>query len=115
MIVPPQARPLVTNLLPETVAKYFTRDVVDVELLAEDEVPEIEQRAEELRARSPAGFPSWRRTLSSTCRRLKSNGIQKEGERFRVSGSGAFLFDVLGKSVVKIHRHFWQKLSCISA
>lgn len=35
-----------TNLLPETVAKYFTRDVVDVELLAEDEVPEIEQRAE---------------------------------------------------------------------
>ena len=46
MIAPPQARPLVTNLLPETVAKYFTRDVVDVELLAEDEVPEIEQRAE---------------------------------------------------------------------
>ena len=46
MIVPPQVRPLVTNLLPETVAKYFTRDVVDVELLAEDEVPEIEQRAE---------------------------------------------------------------------
>ena len=45
MIVPPQARPLVTNLLPETVAKYFTRDVVDVELLAEYEVPEIEQRA----------------------------------------------------------------------
>ena len=46
MIVPLQAKPLVTNLLPEIVAKYFTRDVVDVELLAEDEVPEIEQRAE---------------------------------------------------------------------
>ena len=55
MIVPLQAKPLVTNLLPEIVAKYFTRDVVDVELLAEDEVPEIEQRAEELRARTESG------------------------------------------------------------
>lgn len=36
--------------LPATVAKYFTRDVVDVELLAEKETPEIEQRADELRA-----------------------------------------------------------------
>ena len=36
--------------VPRTVAKYFTRDVVDVELLAEKETPEIEQRADELRA-----------------------------------------------------------------
>ncbi len=36
--------------VPETVAKYFTRNVVDIELLAEAEIPEIEQRAEELRA-----------------------------------------------------------------
>lgn len=36
--------------VPETVAKYFTRNIVDVELLAEAEVPEVEERAEALRA-----------------------------------------------------------------
>ena len=36
--------------VPETVAKYFTRNVVDVELTAEAEVPAVEQRADELRA-----------------------------------------------------------------
>lgn len=36
--------------VPETVAKYFTRDVVEIELTTEAEVPEVEQRAEELRA-----------------------------------------------------------------
>lgn len=36
--------------VPGTVAKYFIRDVVDIELTAEDEVPEIEQREESLRA-----------------------------------------------------------------
>ena len=36
--------------VPGTVAKYFVRDVVDVELTAEAKVPAVEQRAEELRA-----------------------------------------------------------------
>lgn len=36
--------------VPGTVAKYFIRDVVDIELTAEDEVPKVEQRAESLRA-----------------------------------------------------------------
>ena len=36
--------------MPETVAKYFTRDVVDIELTAEAEAPEVEQRDEALRA-----------------------------------------------------------------
>ena len=36
--------------VPGTVAKYFVRDVVDVELTAEAEVPAVEQRADELRA-----------------------------------------------------------------
>ena len=36
--------------VPGTVAKYFIRDVVDIELTAEDEVPEIKQRDEALRA-----------------------------------------------------------------
>lgn len=35
---------------PGTVAKYFIRDVVDIELTAEETVPEIEQRDEALRA-----------------------------------------------------------------
>jgi hypothetical protein len=30
--------------IPETVAKYFTRDVVDVELLASDDVPAVDER-----------------------------------------------------------------------
>ena len=36
--------------VPGTVAKYFIRDVVDIELTAEESVPEIEQRSEALRA-----------------------------------------------------------------
>jgi DMSO/TMAO reductase YedYZ molybdopterin-dependent catalytic subunit len=36
--------------IPETVAKYFTRDVVDIELLAAEEVPAIDSRADEYRA-----------------------------------------------------------------
>ena len=36
--------------VPETVAKYFTRNVVDIELTAEAEVPAVEQRDESLRA-----------------------------------------------------------------
>lgn len=36
--------------VPETVAKYFTRDVVDIELLAEEEEPQVEQRDAMLRA-----------------------------------------------------------------
>ena len=36
--------------VPETDAKYFTRDVVDIELTAEAEAPEVEQRDEALRA-----------------------------------------------------------------
>lgn len=36
--------------VPETVAKYFTRDVVDIELSAQAEAPAVDQRAEELRA-----------------------------------------------------------------
>ncbi len=36
--------------VPETVAKYFTRDVVDIELSAQAEAPRVDQRAEELRA-----------------------------------------------------------------
>lgn len=43
--------PSVTQFwVPETVAKYFTRDVVDVELLNLAEVPEVEARAEQYRA-----------------------------------------------------------------
>ena len=36
--------------VPETVAKYFTRNVVDIELTAEAELPAVEQRDESLRA-----------------------------------------------------------------
>ena len=36
--------------VPETVAKYFTRSVVDVELMALEEVPKVESRAQEFRA-----------------------------------------------------------------
>ena len=36
--------------IPETVAKYFTRDVVDIELSKEEVLPEVEQRDEKLRA-----------------------------------------------------------------
>ena len=36
--------------VPETVAKYFTRDVVDIELLASAEVPAVDDRDEEYRA-----------------------------------------------------------------
>lgn len=36
--------------VPETVAKYFTRDVVDIELLANDEVPQVDSRAEQYQA-----------------------------------------------------------------
>ena len=36
--------------VPRTVAKYFTRDVVDIELTAEAETPEVAQRDEALRA-----------------------------------------------------------------
>ncbi len=36
--------------IPETVAKYFTRDVVDIELLATDEVPQVDTRADQYRA-----------------------------------------------------------------
>ena len=36
--------------VPRTVAKYFTRDVVDIELLAEEETPAVEGREKALRA-----------------------------------------------------------------
>ena len=36
--------------VPETVAKYFTRNVVDIELLKEENVPEVEARDEALQA-----------------------------------------------------------------
>lgn len=46
-----QELPAGTQLwIPETVAKYFTRDVVDIELSRSEEVPEVEARSEELRA-----------------------------------------------------------------
>lgn len=89
MIVPPQARPLVTNLLPETVAKYFTRDVVDVELLAEDEVPEIEQRAEELRARGVR--PGFQAGVESCLRRAGDSNLteyKKKGNAFGFQARG---------------------------
>lgn len=36
--------------VPETVAKYFTRDVVDIDLIHVDDLAEIEQRDDALRA-----------------------------------------------------------------
>lgn len=46
-----EAVPSGTQLwVPETVAKYFTRDVVDIDLLAEAEEPQVEQRDSALRA-----------------------------------------------------------------
>lgn len=36
--------------IPETVAKYFTRDVVDIELLASDDVPAVDGRDDQYRA-----------------------------------------------------------------
>lgn len=35
---------------PETVAKYFTRDVIEIELLANEDVPTVDQRDDALRA-----------------------------------------------------------------
>lgn len=89
MIVPPQARPLVTNLLPETVAKYFTRDVVDVELLAEDEAPEIEQRAEELRAHGVR--PGFQAGVEPCLRRAGDSNLteyKKKGNAFGLQARG---------------------------
>jgi len=36
--------------IPETVAKYFTRDVVDIQLTKEEMLPEVEKREEDLQA-----------------------------------------------------------------
>lgn len=37
--------------MPDTVAKYFTRQVTDIELTAEEKVPEVEKAADEYRAK----------------------------------------------------------------
>ncbi|MDO4549404.1 MAG: molybdopterin-dependent oxidoreductase [Clostridia bacterium] len=43
--------PMGTQLyIPETVARYFTRDIVDIELGCEDDLPGIDSRDEELKA-----------------------------------------------------------------